>query len=194
MKKLSLLLEEFITTNPAQIKLGEFVDTISERGIGFLLVVLSLPLASPIPAGGYSLPFALLIILLALQMIMGRSFPLLPHRVRNKAIGSKVVTFIQKRGIPFLRQIERLSKPRLENLGEKNFFRFLGIVILLLALVLLLPIPFTNTIFALAILLIGFGLMNKDGLFILGGGLLGLTATAVVIALLIAGGLALYHL
>lgn len=67
-------------------------------------------------------------------------------------------------------------------------------VILLVALVMLIPIPGTNTIFALAILLIGFGLMNKDGLFILGGGLLGLTAAAVVIALLIAGRLAWHHL
>jgi len=195
MRKLSLALEELITTaNPAQIKLGELLDTISQEGFGFLLVALSLPSALPISAWGYAVPFAVLISLVALQMIMGRSFSILPRRVRNKDVGSKMVTFIQKRGIPFLRRVERLSKPRLENLSERRFFRFLvGIVILVLALVLLIPIPFTNTIFAFAILLIGIGLMNKDGLFILSGGLLGLTAV-VVIALLIAGVLTLYHL
>lgn len=195
-KKLSLELEKLVgAANPDGIKVGELLDTISHRGFGFLLVVLALPSALPIPAYGYAIPFALLIILVALQMIMGRSSPTLPRWVRNRDIGSKGITFIQKRGIPFLRWMERLSKPRVENLDERGFFRFLvGIVVLLVALVMLIPIPFTNTIFALAILLIGFGLMNKDGLFILGGGLLGLTAAVVVIALLIAGGLTLYHL
>ena len=196
VRKLSLELEELVeAANPDGIKVGELLDTLSQRGFGLLFVALALPSALPIPAGGYTIPFALLIILVALQMIIGRSSPILPHRVRNRDIGSKLITFIQKRGIPFLRQIERLSKPRLENLVERGFFRFLvGIVILLVALVMLIPIPGTNTIFALAILLIGFGLMNKDGLFILGGGLLGLTAAAVVIALLIAGRLAWHHL
>lgn len=195
-RKLSLALEELITTaNPAQIKVGELFDTVFQRGFGFLLVALSLPSALPIPAFGYAVPFALLIILVAIQMIMGRNSPILPHRVRNRDIGSKLVTLIQERGIPFLRRMERLSKPRLKNLGKRGFSRFLmGIVILLAALVMLIPIPFTNTIFALAILLIGFGLMNNDGLFILGGGLLGLIAVAVVISLIMVGGLTLYHL
>ncbi|GAI96499.1 unnamed protein product [marine sediment metagenome] len=58
----------------------------------------------------------------------------------------------------------------------------------------LIPIPFTNTVFSGAILLIGIGLANDDELFMLGGALVGLTAAAVVVTLLIAGGLALYHL
>jgi len=66
-------------------------------------------------------------------------------------------------------------------------------LILVLALVMLMPVPGTNTIFALAILLMGFGLANSDGLFILGGGILGLMAAAVVTTLLIAGRLAFYH-
>ena len=94
-----------------------------------------------------------------------------------------------------MRRIERFSKPRLENLGERRLFRFfMGMVILVIALVMLMPIPGTNAILAFPIFLMGFGLVNNDGLFILGGALLGLTADAVVITLLIAGGLALYHL
>lgn len=195
MHKLSLELEELLgTANPNGLKIGELLDTVSGRGFGFLLVALSLVSALPIPAVGYSVPFALLITGLALQIAMGRNSPVLPQRVRSKGISPKMVTFIQKRGIPFLRRIERFSKPRLESVSKKRLFRILvGMVILVLALVMLLPIPGTNTIFALAILIMGFGLANNDGLFILGGGLLGLTAAAVVITLLIAGRLVLYH-
>ncbi len=195
MQRLSLELEELIAAaNSDGIKVGELLDGMSGRGFGFLLVALSLPAAFPLPAVGYSAPFALLIIGLALQIVAGRSSPFLPQRVRNKNISARMVAFLQKRGIPFLRRIEIFSKPRLERLCERRPFGFLvGIVILVTALVMLMPIPGTNTLFGLAILLMGFGLANNDGLFILGGGLLGLTATAVVIALLIAGGSALYH-
>ncbi len=195
MHKLSLELEELITAaNPNGLKVGELLDTMSGRGFGFLLVALSLPTAFPLPAVGYSVPFALLIIGLALQIVAGRSSPILPQRVRSKSISAKMVAFIKNRGIPFLRRTERFSKPRLEKLSQRRLFGILvGMVILVLALVMLLPIPGTNTIFALAIFLMGFGMANNDGLFILGGGLLGLTAAAVVITLLIAGRLVLYH-
>ncbi|MFQ5925297.1 MAG: exopolysaccharide biosynthesis protein [Dehalococcoidia bacterium] len=194
-KKLSLEMGELISTaNPVQIKMGELLDTVSQRGFGFLLVALSLPTAFPLPASGWATPFALLIILLAFQMMIGTSSPLLPQRVRSKSISPKMVAFIEKRGIPFLRRMERFSKSRLVVLSERKLFRFLiGVVILLVALVMLIPLPGTNTIFAVAILLMGFGLANNDGLFILGGGLLGLTAVAIMIAFVIAGGQALYQ-
>lgn len=196
MQKLSLELENLIkAADPTGIKFGELLDTLSLRGFGFLLIVLSLPSALPIPAPGYSSPFAFVIILLALQIIAGRSSPIIPQRVHSKKISAKMVTFIQKRGIPFLRLIERFSKPRFESLSKRRLSRFIvGIIILLVALVMLIPIPGTNTVFAGAILLIGIGLANNDELFILGGALVGLTAVVVVTVLLIAGGLALYNL
>lgn len=196
MQKLSLELENLIkAADPKGIKFGELLDTLSLRGFGFLLIVLSLPSALPIPAPGYSSPFAFVIILLALQIIAGRSSPIIPQRVHSKKISAKMVAFIQKRGIPFLRLIERFSKPRFESLSKSRLSRFIvGIIILLVALVMLIPIPGTNTVFAGAILLIGIGLANNDELFILGGALVGLTAVVVVVVLLIAGGLALYNL
>jgi len=194
MRKLSLELEQLIgAANPEGIRLGELLDTLSLSGFGFLLVVLALPSALPIPAPGYSTPFALVIILLALQIIAGRSAPVIPQRVYGKKISAKTIALIQKRGIPFLRIIERFSKPRFEILSRgRTFGLLLGIVILIVAIVMAIPIPFTNTVFAGAILLTGIGLANNDGLFILGGGLIGLMAVAAIIALLIVGGLALF--
>jgi len=76
MQKLSLELENLIkTADPDGIKFGELLDILSLRGFGFLLVLLSLPSALPIPAPGYSSPFAFLIILLALQIIAGEALP-----------------------------------------------------------------------------------------------------------------------
>jgi len=193
MRKLSLELEELFGANPDGIGLGELMDTLSHRGYGFLLVVLSLPAALPVPAAGYASPFALVIIALAFQVMLGRSSPSLPQRVRGRKISAKMVLFIQKKGIPFLRRLERFSKPRFEGLSKGRLLTFLvGLAIILIALVMLIPFPGTNTIPALGILIIGFGLANNDGLLALGGSLLGLTGAAAVIILLIVGGSALH--
>jgi hypothetical protein len=128
-----------------------------------------------------------------LQIIAGRSSPIIPQRVRSRKISAKTIARIEKRGIPFLRLVERFSKPRFEILSRgRTFGLLLGIVILIVAIVMAIPIPFTNTVFAGAILLTGIGLANNDGLFVLGGGLVGLVAVAAVIALLIVGVLALF--
>ena len=193
MRKLSLELEELFGANPEGIGLGELMDTLSHRGYGFLLVVLSLPAALPVPAAGYASPFALVIIVLAFQVMLGRSSPSLPQRVRGRRISAKMVSFVQKKGIPFLRRIERFSKPRFESLGKRRLLTFLvGLSIILTALVMLIPFPGTNTIPALGILIIGFGLANNDGLFALCGSLLGLAGAAAVITLLVVGGSALH--
>ncbi len=194
MRKLSQQLEEFITVaNPEGLTFGELLDALRLRGFGLLFVVLSLPSALPIPAPGYSTPFAVVIILLALQIIAGRSSPIIPQWVHSRKISAKTIARIEKRGIPLLRLVERFSKPRFEILSRgRPFGLLLGIVILIVAIVMAIPIPFTNTVFAGAILLTGIGLANNDGLFILGGGLIGLMAVAAIIALLIVGGLALF--
>lgn len=193
MRKLSLELEELFGANPDGIGLGELMDTLSHRGYGFLLVVLSLPAALPIPAAGYASPFALVIIVLAFQMMLGRSSPSLPQRVLGRKISARMVPFIQGKGIPLLRRIERFSKPRLESLIKRRLLTFLvGLTIILAALVMLVPFPGTNTIPAFGILVIGFGLINNDGLLALCGSLLGLTGAAAVITLLIVGGSALH--
>jgi hypothetical protein len=194
MQKLSQQLEEFIkVANPEGLTFGRLLDALRLSGFGLLFVVLSLPSALPIPAPGYSTPFAVVIILLALQIIAGRSSPIIPQRVRSRKISAKTIARIEKRGIPFLRLVERFSKPRFEILSRgRTFGLLLGIVILIVAIVMAIPIPLTNTVFAGAILLTGIGLANNDGLFVLGGGLIGLMAVAAVIALLIVGVLALF--
>ena len=69
-----------------------------------------------------------------------------------------------------------------------------GLAITLIASVMIVPFPGTNTIPALGILIIGFGLANNDGLFIVTGSLVGLIGATVGMALYVIVGLALFHL
>ncbi len=85
MQKLSLELEYLINVaDSGGVNFGELLDLLSLRGFGILLVLLSLPSALPIPAPGYSSPFAFLIILLDPQIIAGRNSPVIPQRIHRK--------------------------------------------------------------------------------------------------------------
>ena len=55
-----------------------------------------------------------------------------------------------------------------------------GLVILVLALLLILPIPFSNFIFAIQLIVFSMGLIEKDGIFIV----LGYTASLLYISLI----------
>lgn len=60
------------------VSLGDILQLAAERTFGFLLAVLSLPSALPIPAPGYSTPFGIVLLLLGWQLLVGASTPWLP--------------------------------------------------------------------------------------------------------------------
>nr|WP_277925479.1 exopolysaccharide biosynthesis protein [Anabaena catenula] len=81
-----------------------------ERIFGFLLVILSLPSALPVPAPGYSTPFGVLIFLLAIQLIAGAKTPWLPQKMFNHPLQLSTVQGFLKAGLPWLCRIEAIAK------------------------------------------------------------------------------------
>ena len=67
MAKLSNELQRYFfeEERPEKVTLVDILLLAQERIFGFLLVILSLPSALPVPAPGYSTPFGVLIFLLA---------------------------------------------------------------------------------------------------------------------------------
>ena len=81
---------------------------------------------------------------------------------------------------------ERLLTPRLEWVTGQRAERFIGIVAIVLALVSTLPIPFGHNLPALGLVLIGLGLIERDGLAILIGAAIGLIGS-ILLGLVIFG-------
>lgn len=134
-----------------------------ERIFGFLLVILSLPSALPIPAPGYSVPFGILIFLLAIQLIAGSKTPWLPQRMVNHPIKLETVQGFLKKGIPGLRRIEAIARPRLVYMCVTLPGRVvIGSAIALMAISMMIPIPGTNTLPAIGIFVTSFGLLEDD--------------------------------
>ncbi|MGB5959694.1 MAG: exopolysaccharide biosynthesis protein [Coleofasciculaceae cyanobacterium] len=172
MAKLSVELQRYFfeEERSSKVTLNEVLEIAGERIFGFLFVILSLPSALPVPAPGYSTPFGLVLFLLAVQLIAGAKLPWLPAKVSNYAIELKQLQGVIKAGIPWLKRIELLSRPRLSYICTSLPGRVtLGIAIALMGISMMIPIPGTNTLPAIGIFVIGFGLMEDDGAISIGG-------------------------
>lgn len=194
MARLSTELQRFFweEERSPQVTLAEILLLAEERIFGFLFVVLSLPSALPVPAPGYSTPFGLLIFLLAIQLIVGAKTPWMPERISRYGIELTKVQGVVKAGLPWLRRIETLSRPRLMPVCTSLAGRvILGIAIALMGISMMIPIPGTNTLPAMGIFVTGFGLLEDDGAISLAGLVLclmgGILSISILLALLLGG-------
>lgn len=197
MAKLSVELNRYFFEEERlpQVKLGDILALAGERIFGFLFVVLALPSALPLPAAGYSTPFGIVMLLLALQLIVGARRPWLPQRIYNSSIKLENAQKFVKAGIPWFRRIEAITKPRQSWICTSLPGRvILGCAIALMAIFMIIPIPGTNTLPAMVIFVIGFGLVEDDGIISIAGLILGAliaVLTTSVIAAFIWGGTSL---
>jgi hypothetical protein len=194
MAKLSLELQRYFfeEERPGKITLTEILQLAGERVFGFLFVILSLPSALPVPAPGYSTPFGFVLFLLAVQLISGRKLPWLPAKISNHPMELNQVQGVIKAGLPWLRRIEMITRPRLSYICTSLPGRVtMGIAIALMGISMMIPIPGTNTLPAMGIFVTGFGLIEDDGAISLGGLVLclmgGILSASILIALLVGG-------
>lgn len=171
-----------------EVTLDEIFHLAGERAFGFLFVMLSLPSALPVPAPGYSIPFGIVMGLLALQLIAGAEQPKLPQDWGKKGFGRKKVVGIIEKGLPWLERIEAVSRPRLTEVCTSRVGRLaIGVAIALMSLCMMIPIPGTNTLPAIGIFVTGFGLLDDDGAISLGGLTICVMALSLVGSILFLG-------
>ncbi|QDZ38520.1 exopolysaccharide biosynthesis protein [Euhalothece natronophila Z-M001] len=170
------------------VQLADFLVITKERIFGFLFVILALPSALPVPAPGYSIPFGVVMLILASQLILGSKQPWLPQRARDYQLSLKQVQRIIRRGIPWLKRLEMLTRPRFNYICTGFVGRIvLGSAIALMSILMMIPIPLTNTLPAIAIFIIGFGLQEDDGIISLAGVVVAILAVIMILGMLIGG-------
>lgn len=157
------------TDKDGHVTLAEVLDRVAERGFGLLLFVLGLPNLIPFLPPGSSGVFGALIIFIGLQILFGLPRPWLPKRLRKYRLTSKVVQALQNRGVAFMKRLERISKPRWEKVENPVSMRIMALLVILLGLVLFSPLPLMNTLPAVLIMLMGIGVLNRDGLLLVTG-------------------------
>lgn len=188
-RRLSEVLDQIGSdTSRERVSVADLLRDLSGRALGALLLIFALPNVLPAPPGVSGL-LGLPLVYLSAQMMLGR-IPWLPPFIANRSITREDFAATVQRLSPLLVRAERLLKPRLAILVHHRAERLIGLVCLMLALVLLLPIPLGNMLPALAISVLALGVMERDGLCVIGGIAIAGVALTVVAGVIYAMALA----
>ncbi|NCJ08321.1 exopolysaccharide biosynthesis protein [Synechococcales cyanobacterium C] len=146
------------------LTLAQILLETSERGFSLAIGLLVLPFLFPMPPGLTTI-LGLACLLLSVQMTLGRRSPWLPQRIA----GFQFPTFLARQLLHNLKRItrltERLIQPRLTRLARsRHIWQINGACISWLTILLMLPIPMTNPIPTVGILIFVVATLEADGL------------------------------
>lgn len=164
----SQVLEDLGVGDQPHLTLNEVVEAFGDRGIGALILVLSLMALIPWPPGGKAI-FAAPIILLAVELAFQRNEVWLPRWLLKASLSRAAFRKAISKVIRPIRFVENLTRPRLSVLTGPISEIFMGAACVLLALMMALPIPFGDMLPGLALVFFALGIMQKDGVAILIG-------------------------
>jgi hypothetical protein len=155
----SVVMQDLLAEAPAdQVTLGWVIERLGERSFGLLMFLLALIALVP----GLSGFIGVLVMIPAFQMIMARRVPVLPRFIARRHLPTQRFARLIARTVPLLRRAERLFKPRWPTPFETTR-RVVGVVIMLLGVTLIAPIPFSQVMPALIIMLVALAYLEEDG-------------------------------
>ncbi len=154
------------------ITLGDLLELVGEQGLLVFCIILTVPFLFPVSIPGVSTVFGAVIILIGVGVTLNR-LPFLPAALTRRELQRAQLLPVIERGIEFVTRLQRFIRPRLQGVTEGAVMsRVNGIVLTVAGALLILPlslIPFSNTIPAVAIMLLAMGMLQRDGYFVLGG-------------------------
>ena len=180
-------LEDAINSNPSdRITIEDIMIAMNSGGFGLVLMFFSLPTLIPLPPPFPSL-FSLPVVIFALQMMIGLKAPKLPKFISKKTIKRALLANILEKSSIYFAKVEVFLKPRLLFLSSGFFEKIIGFFLLIFALLILTPLPLSNFLPGVAILVTSFGLIEKDGVIIILGLLIGIVGVITVATVLFLG-------
>ncbi len=183
-RSLSTILREIQPLLPeGTITLGDFLTLFKDRGTAFIMFLIALPAALPVPAIGIFLIVAPPLLFLSFQQIMGRQIIWLPRWLQERHIKSSSFKNVISKAIPYVEKAEIISKPRLIFLTHGISTSIIGLMGFFMALSVLVPLPLTNTVPSLGIALMALGILMRDGIAVIVGAMIGLGWVLMLIIL-----------
>lgn len=161
-----------------RVSFGDIVAGLRNRSFGLTMLVFSLPCCLPMPPG---IPAAcgVVIVLIALQMVIGRERLWLPRAMSVRSVDRADLQRLVDRVLPYIERLERFCRPRIILASERLGKAAIGLVVVVLGVILILPIPILGNVApGIATAVIAIGVSERDGVIVL----IGLFSAAVAIA------------
>jgi hypothetical protein len=145
--------------------LGSLIDTFEEKAFALVFVLLLGVPALPVPTGGATHVFEVIVVLVAAQLVVGRRRIWLPDRWRGVSLNGKAQEKFIRALLKVTRTLERISKPRLAGLFDTRIGRAgFGVAIIVLSIAAFVAPPFSglDTLPAMGGVLISLGVLRGD--------------------------------
>lgn len=159
-----------LTPDDDRLSMRQVVESIGSRSFGPMLLIMGITLFSPLSGiPGMAVFAGLFVMLIAVQMLVGRKNFWLPAFILNRSVPqaklAKAITWVT----PTARRIDRLIKPRLNfMLHPSSTYLIAGLCVTVAAgLPFLELVPFSSSIVGLALAILGLALVARDGLLVL---------------------------
>ena len=166
----SEVLEDLARGEAPKVTLGEIVDAFGERGFGALILIIALISLFPWPPGSKAI-LSVPIILLALELAFQRNRVWLPGWTLSRGLPRQTFAQALARVRKAILWVERLSRPRMPWLTGEVADVITGLTCVFLAVMMALPVPFGDLLPGVTLIVLGLGVMQRDGAAILLGAL-----------------------
>jgi hypothetical protein len=174
-QRLAQIVEEH---GPDRLSFSELAAKLHSRAWGGLLLIFAAINVLPLPPGT-SVFFAIPLLIVSAQMVMGRSSPWFPAKLDRRGVTKQLLAKLIEKMEWAEARIERVFRPRLPGLTGPAAARVIGLVCFLLALLAAIPIPLFHVAPAAAIVMFGLALIYRDGALVI------IAAVAAVLSLLV---------
>ncbi len=177
---LSSLLLVLADRSQGSVSVAQIVDHFGPRAFGAVLFVFAIPNLAPLPPGGTTV-LGLPLLILAPQLAFGSKRPWIPKALGRLSIDGPLLAGVCRRAVPWVARGERLTTHRLGFMFGLVGDAGIGVVCSLLAAVLILPIPLGNILPTVAIAILAFSLVQRDGLLAIAGYALALASLGLLV-------------
>lgn len=161
------------------VSLGDALDYSGARIHGAAILLMSLPECIPLPIPSFGAILGVPLLIASAHLTVFGEGSNLPGRARRIQFPPQMIALMARYLVGPLARAERLSHDRLSALGRRE--RLVGALCTLMSIILLLPVPLMNVPPAIVLVVLSWGLLQRDGLFVAIGIAM---AACVVMALL----------
>jgi len=163
---------------PDRLTFSELAAKLHSRAWGGLLLIFAAINVLPLPPGT-SVFFALPLLIVSAQMVMGRSTPWFPAKLDRRGVTKELLAKLIGKMAWVEARIERIFKPRLPGLTGPAAARVIGLICFLLALIAAIPVPLFHVAPAVAIVMFGLALIYRDGALVIAAAVAAVLSIAV---------------
>lgn len=181
-KRTTELLREIAeSASNESITLREFNEKLGDRSFGLGLLIFGILNNLPLMSAVFAIP----VIFISYQMIIGYSQIRLPKFIENKTFNETTLAKMIYKILPTLKFIEVFIKPRLDFMTNKWVERLVGVLCLILGVIIFMPFPGANTFPSICVCLLAAAILEKDGALMIAAVIISFATIYLIQAVLI---------